>query len=328
MTPPRRACGVLILGATLACIPARPALAGTTGISVEQAGCHGVDSDRVAELIALELTSAFGTSEHGLALSVTVACRPDALEIDVSDPVTDKTVGRKYPALAPDEREPERAIALAAAQLFVVSWLELLVPKKQRSAETDVASKATEDARTAASRSIEQPEPRGEFSVAGGVRLRALPDMVPVARVGLRGGGEVADRWNLFGQSAFEYGRATRYIGTADLVALWVGLGAARRARVSPFLSFQVGASLSAGYALLQGKPIGDGYHAGRIDGLTGELTVFTGPVLTCGRFVAAIDLLGGYALRNPVGTVEGEDDVSVGGFFFGAMLSLGLVVG
>ena len=327
MTRPQRVLGALILGATLACILSSQSWADDSGVIVEQSGCDDMDTDRVAELVALELASAFGTSEHGLALSVTIVCKPDELKIDVLDPVTEKNVGRKYPALTPDENEPERAVALVAAQLFVVSWLELLVPQRKQSTG-DVAPEAVEDARIAASNSIELPAPRGEISAFGGLRLRALPDLVPVARVGLLGGGEVTGGWSLFGLAAFEYGRASRAIGNADLIGLWLGFGAVQRWQISPFLSYEAGVHLSGGYAMLRGKPSDNSDHSDEIDGLTGELEVFVGPILHFGRFVAAIDVQGGYTLRNPVGTVEGEDDVSVGGFWVGVSLRLGLLLG
>jgi len=324
----QRTLGALLAGAALWCTQAGPARAEGTGVTVELTGCAGLDSDRIAELIALELAGAFGTTGHGIELSVAVTCGPDKLAIDVHDPVTDKSVGRRYPALSPDEEEPERAVALAAAQLFVVSWLELLVPKRREAAEPGVAPETVAGAREAASRSIEQPGPAVEVAATGGLRLRALPELAPVGRFGALVGGEVVEGLQLFGLAAFETGRMSRDLGTASLYALWLGLGAAYRWPVSSIVSFEAGVAFSGGYALLRGEPFVAADHSGDIDGLTGELAVLAGPVLTLGRFVAALDLQGGYSVRNPIGTVEGEDEVSFGGFFAGAIVRLGLLLG
>ena len=193
MTRPPRVLGALLLGAVLACIPARAARAAETGVSVEQSGCGGVDTGKVEQLIELELAGAFGTSDHGLDLSVTLTCEPGWLRIDVLDPVTNKDVGRRYPAMSPDEREPERAVALAAAQLFVVSWLELLVPRGAQPTDDEVPRETVEDAREAASKRIDRHVPEVEVSAVGGARMRDLPDLVPVAHVGLHVGGRAAN---------------------------------------------------------------------------------------------------------------------------------------
>ena len=50
-------------------------------------------------------------------------------------------------------------------------------------------------------------------------------------------------------------------------------------------------------------------------------------PTIKIKKMLLSLTLKGGYTLENPVGTIAGEDNVTIGGFWMGADLGLGILI-
>jgi hypothetical protein len=292
-------------------------------VDVTLTECGELDAETVEMVVALELEEQpVGAPAGSAALTVEVVCRPDGIVINADDPLTGKRLEREIPAIESDEAEPERVVALAASQLFRASWLELGALEESggglKNEQPDDG--AEPDGGTS---------DLGEVTVEGGARLRALGELLPVAHVGLRGGGTLGAGLGLYGLAAFEYGWVSREIGTAKAYSAWLGLELSHRWSLTQTVSIELGGSLSVGYARLIGESSDDRVITGAIDGLTGEVALLAGPVFYPGDIIViAIDVQGGYSVSNPKGTVDRGADVSTGGIWVGAMLRVGMRIG
>jgi len=318
--------GYALYGALVVTLSAGLLSAEGLDMTVEQTGCQGLDQDRLERLIATEIRNTFGSSSPALALSVTIECSDDGIDIGIFDRLSGERLTKSFPTFSPDEEEPERTLALAVTQLLALSNEEPVEPGSPRGAEPD-----------------EQPADSGaggvegggdgivgrriEISVLGGVRFRALGELLPTLHVSLQGGGELVGDLILFGLAGFEYGRAEREIGHVNAYSVWMGLGICQRWPISNLLTFEVGAALSGGYVMLKGATKVDQDIAGYADGATGDFGVFFGPLFEIGSLLIAFDVEAGYTIENPVGTVDDEDDVTIGGFWIGAVIKLGPII-
>jgi len=121
-------CAALV--AALALASARAAAPDDTrdSVDVDAERCAAIDPDEVQRLLALELVAVTQEIRVGPPLHVELACTGTTLTIAVFDPLTGKQLQRDLPMPAPDQGR-ERVIALAIAQLFAASWLELPVSR-------------------------------------------------------------------------------------------------------------------------------------------------------------------------------------------------------
>lgn len=276
--------------------------------------CPALNPAEVERLFDFEINrgGAIPTGEP-ITLSMGVWCEPDGVRISTHDQLTGKRLERTIPPI-PKGAEPARVVALAASQLLRASWLELVMP-----AQPSAAAWAPSEDRTPS-------QVGGSFGVEGGARFRSLGGLLPVGHVGLRGGGVIGTGLILHGNAAFEYGAISRHLGSVSAYAIWIGLDLGYRFAIASFLGFDVEGGGGGGYVLLSAKRAGADVVAHDVDGLTGEIGLRAGPVFSIGAsFLISIVLQGGYTIDNPVGRVDGESDVSIGGFSAGALLGLGL---
>ena len=292
-------------------------------IAVDAAACTDVSADRIAELLAIEHPDLQDAS----GLRVTLACEGAKVTITLEDAVTAKTVERKIDAPPPGSPGRQREIALATSSLIVASWLELTVPPEERHPPPAPETPQTEAARRVVADTL-QPPPRASMQLVAGVRWRDLPRGPMMLRYGLRAGGFVHRHWEIFGQAAFEHGRAVRDRGQVGVVAVLAGPGVAWHLRPSRPVGLEIHGTASVGWARLSGRTSRDDVDVGALGGITGDFEVGIGPRFRAHAFVVAIDLQAGWALPTPRGTVTAEDPVTFGGPWAGIGVRAGGLLG
>jgi hypothetical protein len=317
---------VLALVATRAVAP--DDTAARDSVLVDASRCTSIDATEVQRLLALELVAVTQEIRVGPPLSVDLACPDATLTIEVSDPLTGKRLERDLPMPAADEGR-ERVIALAIAQLFAASWLELLLPSEP---DTDTpppkpdpgtGKPAVEAARKHVEPLVQGPERRIEI-VAGlggrGHSLESTPWGIGVGEVDVRGWfGAVA----VLGRITALGGAAQRELGEVRSVAVLAGLGVGFRVPTRGRWRFGGAVVVSAGWARLRAVSERADVPSGSTQSATGALGLGMGPRVLLGRsrrVVLELDAEIGGMLRAPEGLVDDDRAVTLGGLWAGGM--------
>jgi hypothetical protein len=302
-------------------------------VTIGADGCAGLDAAEVQRLVQLELAAVTQEIREGPPLHVVLTCREGVLEIAVDDPVTTKHLSRKVPAPA-EQPGQERVVALAVAQLFAASWLELLLVEEEP--EDDAAppgpapspgtsSEAVAAARRVAETSTSRSPSRIELLAGAGVRGRSLEAATfPALHLDLELRGWLTPSLGLLGRVGFDYGQANRDQGQVRGYDVMGGAGLAWRWRPREAIGLGGSGVLSGGWARVEGIPSSPGVDSAANQGATGEVTVGVGPRVFYGRFRMDIDAEIGGMLRAPEGLVTRQQPVTMGGFYVGATLRLG----
>jgi hypothetical protein len=306
--------------------------------------CEGLSTAEVERLLAIELTTVAETGGIAASLAIELDCRGNVIEIAVRDPLTRKRLAREIPAPAPDAAGRERMVALAISQLFVASWLELLMPPDQRpQPEPEVDPNAVVAARDTAETKVEaRRRSTGTLSLGVGTRFHGLDEeALPTVRTGLGGIAWLHPSWGLAARAAYEGGLARRSVGNVRVDAVLLGVGGAFRWHADHVVALLVAASLEAGYVRFTGEPRGQAVAGPPTDGMGGGVSLEVGPCVRTGPFRASLLGSVGFMLRRPealvarsstqigdVTTYDFEDPVSLGGVWAGATLRLGLELG
>jgi hypothetical protein len=296
-------------------------------IEVVARECGMLDAAEVTRLLRIELLAVTQEIRSGPPLEVELRCTFPTMTIAVSDPLTGKRLARDVP-LPADEPGRERVVALAIAQLFAASWLELLLPSEPATPEPVRPEPAPEPAAVEAARTVAttRVRPRSIAVVFGGVvRGRAL-EATPM----LTGGGEI-DLRGWFGDAAIvfrvglEAGSARRPQGSVRALAVIGSIGAAGRVHLGDRWDLGGLVLVGGGFGRLHGDPSQPGVRAGDIVSGTGQLMVGGGPRLRLGRLALELDAELGGMLRAPRGVVWGDRQVTLGGLFVGGALRLAI---
>lgn len=338
--------------ATLVIALAAPAIA-RADLIVAAPSCTAIDASEVQQILALELSDVVSTWGDSSSPVVLLGCSEGRIRIEINDPVTDKSVARTI--IAPDARGAERVIALAIAQLFLTSWLELLVDEsaaqrpgaeaaERRARDAIAAAEAeavreepTEEPRSArvAAGVVVPPagtsaQPRSEpialdLSISGGTRWRPEGDPTGTALGALRAH-VVVDRALVVGaQLDVEWGRAFRTRGSIDLYTASLGLVAGwRTPSVGPFF-VDVVAVVSAIWIALEGRPSSPDIEGGTTQAIAGAAALEVTPTLRVQSLIVALPLSFGGIAFAPHGEVTDERPVVVGGPVLSAMLRVGI---
>jgi len=309
-------------------------------VGVEAAGCEDLDTAELATLLDLELSEMVGSWEDIEAPPVELECGADQIVIAVEDPITSKRLSRAIPRPDGPMRGRERALALAISQLFVTSWLELLVPAERRGFTVDAlppeeVQAATERAREeiapepeAAPPTATSPEPEGELALtlaaSGGVRARDLSQPMATVVGSARGGLSLAGRFGVFAEAGLEHGTATRDRGEVDVWIAAFGVGASWLSSPED-VALTANATLSALYVRLSGKPNDPLVVGGTTQSAAAQLALEVGPALTLDPLRLELLGAGGVTLFAPEGAVSQESAVRPGGAFIGVTLHAGL---
>ncbi len=318
------ACCVLLVAS------ASPARADPKRITVDATQCADLDSERVERVLAIELAEV--TTHATRTLTVRMSCSVASMvRIAVDDPVTGKELSREVPAPAANEPGRERALGLAASQLFLASWLELLSPTPPPSRPADARDDSAEvAARLLARRIVLPPQPpphRLEIVALMGGAVRTLDDL-PALVLGLGARVWIAPRFALLLDPSFITAGFKRHRGEAHAydVLLSAGVGL----RVFPERMLDLGAELrvAGGYGWVSAQSTDGVSIAGATAGPALDVQLGAGPTLRASRVVASLRVIGGITLLSPVGKIVGESDATLAGGYIGLCLELGFNLG
>ena len=294
--------------------------------------CGALDANEVALVLELELEEQAGSWDELSAPPVHLSCDEDTVAIAVSDPITGKRLERAIPR--PATEGLERSIALAVSQLFLTSWLELLMPADRRGPMPDLPPPEVARAERAARRavpSVAAPrEPRdrglaGRSSLHAGVHARDLAEPYAAPRLAARAGVEI-EPWSLFVHAGFERGSASRTRGTVTTSIADFGVGAGFRAPLEGILSLETRVLVTALYVRLTGESASSTVRAGRSDSAAAQAALEVGPVLSFLLFRVGLSLVAGVTLFAPEGAVSQEATVRPGGPYLGAQIDLATI--
>lgn len=293
-------------------------------VGLETSGCADLSEARVRELAALELTTRVVEPQTAqrLGAMVLVACHGEEVSIRVTDSLLGKVVTRTFTLKEADRDVRARAIALAAAELVLTSWLELMLPRPARN--RGLASQ-TED-RRAASAIAHQRTNRGArvdallaFAEVGGT-FRAAP--------WTRGAGlrvSIA-----LGEPAL----AIDADASATLASNRTDLGIVRvntwSLALRPALRWQrglwlgtAGVGARVGLARIEGSPTSpDAARGSSLVGTWGGPLVHANAGVAFGHFASRLGGELGYSVRGVSGSVDGRDRAGVRGAW--VLVSLG----
>jgi hypothetical protein len=281
------------------------------------------------KLLALELDARLEEPSDAVT-TVRASCSastPPLVALEVSDPITRKTVLRKIDLSTYPFRARARVLALAAAELVAASWAEAAAnptpkvepagpppaPVERASAATrattvlDMASLVPND-RTAA------PTERTRDFVTAGFTLRSVIGQIGQIGGTLRLAGDLRTQRAIGVGASLDLtalqGRSEVSLGNVDATAVDVGGDVYAVARVAPSLSARGGVGLRVGNATLNG-------HA-RDPGTTeaGELSsVYVAPhatlalrALTSRALMMELGAEAGGLIGGPKGRVLGSD--------------------
>jgi hypothetical protein len=294
--------------------------------------CPALDAAEVQRLVVIELMAVTQEIREGPPLRVELGCTAHDLLITVTDPLTAKTLERSVPAPR-DEPGRERVVALAIAQLFAASWLELLLPVAAEDEEVIVLEPEVGVPRQAVSAATEFADekvtpafrPRTELAAGVGVRGRAI-EAVPfaAAHVDVEVRGWFSRTVGVLARVGFDYGNANRTAGQVRGMAVLAGGGLAWRWRPREYVGLGGSATLAGGWARVAGRPSGGDVRGATNQGGTGQLAAGIGPRVFARRFRLDFDAEVGGMLRTPEGLVVGGPSVTMGGLWVGAALRLG----
>jgi hypothetical protein len=334
--------GAAAIGAAVAAIasanaahaadPADPASKTGARIDLRAEGCS-LDQRELERLVRLELSTVLSPEDTTSLYQVTVACGADATTLRITDPLTEKTLERPLvppPAAAP---EPERLVALAVAQLYRSSWLELLArdrdppplsPRERSRAPASVLQRA---ALAAQQRIGEERRPaRGALLVRGGVIARRL-GVAPVALAAVALDGRVALRPPLWlgAMVGVEAATLTRPAGDVDVRGVPLAIGVGVEPPVPGPVAFFARLDAGVEYVSLTGRRVAPGLVAGRVDGLGFQGSASAGAALRLRALRLEIAPRIGLLAGTPEGAIAGSKPVGTSGLSAGADVAAGV---
>jgi hypothetical protein len=292
-------------------------------VRVATDGCIALRPERVEQLLQLELATLVPVVAALPELAVDLSCSGSDVRITLRDAITVKVVSRDVSlGIAAD---PERALALAASELFLASWAELLIqPPAGRTVATDPALSA---AKSAVERAIPalRKAPALSVDVLAIGRERHISAPLPTLGVALRGGQATGTQHQLFAQADWEWGSARRPFGHVDVAAGALSLGARWSVR---FAEAEIGlsGSVSAVYVRIEGVSSSPDFFGATSSGLTAQATGAADANVTLLRTVRlGVAVLVGALAPGPVGLVSGDSPVRLDGAWVGATCFAGL---
>lgn len=298
-------------------------------IEVQAAGCDELDVKEIARLVDLELSGSVkgGVENHDLV--VRLECSGDTVKVVTSNNTTKKSVQRE---IVPRQRNvQERVVALSISQLILSALEELKSSDTSHIAHKESPEPTASQAEREDLLQGPRPKPAQLLSgydllLTGGGKFR-LSSPVFVGSVGLRGNLLLAGKFGIALIVELETGSIARKLGVITTMAGFGGLSGFRRFLPRGLFYLDTGLTALVGYGYLKGRSsaFASGQSAG---GMTGEFALFIAPTLMVRRALFCLALKGGYTIENPVGFIPNEKSVTLGGFWIGADLGIGLRVG
>jgi hypothetical protein len=310
------------------------AIAITASVAVEaRAGvdvtaCPGLDAAELTRLLSLEVASLARSPDPIPPFELTLTCESNRVRMVLSDAATDKRLERSIPAPSVKDPGRERTFALAASQLLVASWLELLVnePPKTATPPPKAVLQIAEKVATRAVAKRTQNQSSYSAGLEGGVSVRDLSAPFPMLHLGARATRDLGDSGLGLGVRVnFDTGSVPRTGGDIQARVLSFGVGPSFRAPRDGMLAFRADLMASALYVHLEGRPSGPGFLGRTTDSFTGEVTLSAGPTLTLSPIEISLSARAGLALPVTEGKVVGDSSVRFGGPWVGGALGMAI---
>jgi hypothetical protein len=292
------------------------------GLRVVVNGCGGLRTARVEELLRLELATLVPTIVELPPLEVQFVCTGTRVDVTLADSITGKWVAREVALPPAPQADGERTLALAASELFLASWLEILIQKpEERTPARDPQVMVA--AERAAERALPPRGPRITMDLLATARARHLSEPIRTLGVALRIGPAKSESWQWFAGAGWEAGASQRDAGRAELNAGSAGLGvrwrwAGRNVELGAI------ASVSALYLTLRGVPSSSAFYGATHGGVAGELGAGGFVLARIGALRLGAEISAGALSPGPIGRVDAEGRVTAGGLWAGAALIAG----
>jgi hypothetical protein len=296
-------------------------------IAVDARGCTGLDVHETERLLSIELLSVAKERGQAEPPAVQLVCDGELVRIEVRDPITDKRLEREIPAPRPDEPGRERVLALAASQLFLTSWLELLLPEQPEASRPRPAVRAQERkaAEQMARGAILPSSSRWEITAAGAAHLRDLHQTFIAWQPSLRAAFAFGEHFRVLGQAGFEFGQASRLRGKVDASSGLAGFGLGWRVGVHRKVGLEAAVVASTVYVHLEGQASQLAVEDTSASGLGAEIALSVGPTLSAGALRGGLEAQAGWLLPSVTARVSQERAVELSGPWIGAALRVGL---
>lgn len=257
-------------------------------VSVAKVGCADLDIEETERLLRVELAVVAARAERPRAPTVTVACSNSTLHIEISDPVTQATRGFDVPA-PQGTAGRERTVALAASQLFLSSWLEMIVREPPRKPEPHPDAPRVDKPPSLRSSHHARPEPEHEeLSLAVGGKAHDLGQPFASAGLELLGVRVFDRRWFVGLRAAGENGTAQRSSGAIHSRAFAFGVLGGLRFDSG---AWELDAAACLGLSVLHasGEPSVMNAVGSSATGSAAELALLAGPALRLPPFRVAL---------------------------------------
>ena len=301
-----------------------------SGISVSTVECADLDADTIKEIFVLEITQALPSPNNLTDMEIEIQCTESVIVIGIWDPLTDKKLERRLESAQSSPTGKNRVIAIAASQLYLASWLELLISHPLPTPSGDAPRETSVRAATNLVTELVVPKPGpGEAALGAGARAHALNhDVLFTTHIGLHAGAWTVSKIGIFATTGFDFGRKSKTLGDVDAYKWSLGARAARKWQLHNTFGIQLGIDAAAVYALLIGTSRLDEIVEGRVRGFSGEFSIHVAPLFTFGKIATCLMIEAGYGIDNPIAEVLDSVAVTLGGVFVGANLTILLFFG
>lgn len=305
-----------------------PAPAHALELGLDVAGCPELPEKRVEELMELELTAKVArpaTAERTAAL-VSVTCTGDDVRILVTDSTTSKAVSRHFTLHETDADVRARAVALAAAELVITSWMELVVADAPAQASATPAW--IDENRREATTIARQHSSRG-LRVAALFAFGAFGGTFQAAPGAWGGGVRLSLVW---GEARFGFdsdlsatvANAHTSLGDVHTNTWSWALRPEVRLTHGPWLG-SLGLGARVGLVRIEGSPSNPSTVQGHVvAGAWGGPLAHANFGFTLAPLTLRLGAEAGYAFTSVAGTVDGDPEAGVRGPWFLATLGFG----
>jgi hypothetical protein len=292
--------------------------------SVELANCPALDGKAIARHLADELRAMSVELDRLEAPPIHIDCAQDSLRVEVRDPLTGKTLARDVPAPKAHDPAADRMVALAVSELFLSSWLELLLPPAERKPPPAAPPVSVSSAEEVARKAVAPSTTRVDTTVLGGIGVRDLGKPYPTLRLGLRSG-PVFGRVAPFVGVGFETGQARRERGTVSTRSVTIALGVRWRLLGGARAALDLVGSGAFGYAFAHGSAAQSTDVASSASGALVELGLGLSPAVDLGGVELFFEPLVGNTFPKLSARVAGEAPVRWSGLWCAALIGLRL---
>lgn len=294
-------------------------------VQVSAERCERLDVAEVQRIVEVELTNAPPTTEPIVAK---LTCNGTAVQTEVADPITRKTLARTVSVKGLGARGPARALALAIAELISASWSELLLTPRPPKPDDERAERPepTPEVVQQAVATLPAVTPRDTLRLEALGSMRVLPGSDAVQW----GGGArfvwaSTARLGVLVDVVIDHTEVTRPLGRLSIDSVSASAG--------PVVVFKPAAWLHLLAAVVgrfgAGRLVGTANDAvlvagGTVSGAWGGPAIAAGAGVRLGPFALGLAAEGGWSLVKLSATADGARVAGIDGAWVGVSLSVG----